>query len=157
MTADLFSIFDEPLVLLLLSSLEILNTKYYSEDVTAMRVALYCRVSTSDQKVDAQLDGLREYARARGFEVVHEYLDEGISGAKARRPGLDQMLEAAHRRRFDGIVVWRLDRIARSVKNGPEPSLYVDGRPESKPAEPSGGGGRSKRSRGKKSRGRRSR
>lgn len=82
-----------------------------------MRVAIYVRVSTTEQTVAPQLDGLQQYAEARGFTVVHEYTDEGVSGARASRPGLDGMLEDAHRRRFDGILVWRLDRIARSVKN----------------------------------------
>ncbi len=49
-----------------------------------MRVALYARCSTSGQSVDLQLDGLRDYAKARGFDVVGEYLDEAVSGAKAR-------------------------------------------------------------------------
>jgi site-specific DNA recombinase len=62
-----------------------------------MRVALYCRCSTLDQSVNLQLDGLRDYARARGLEVVGEYIDEGVSGAKATRPALDR-LQAAQRR-----------------------------------------------------------
>ncbi len=53
-----------------------------------MRVALYCRCSTLDQSVDLQLDGLRDYAKARGFAVVEEYVDEGVSGARARRPAV---------------------------------------------------------------------
>ncbi|MEE8550354.1 MAG: recombinase family protein [Gemmatimonadota bacterium] len=80
-----------------------------------MRVALYARCSTADQSVDLQLDGLRDYAKVRGFEVVEEYLDEAQSGATARRPGLDQLLDDAHRRRFDAVVVWKLDRLGRSL------------------------------------------
>lgn len=81
-----------------------------------MRAALYCRCSTLDQSVDLQLDGLRDYAKARGFTVVEEYLDEGVSGARACRPALDQLLADAYRRRFDGVLIWRLDRLARSVR-----------------------------------------
>ena len=82
-----------------------------------MRVALYARCSTADQNVDLQLDGLRDYARTRSFTVVEEYIDEGVSGAKARRPALDQLLADAHRRRFDGVLIWKLDRLARSVRH----------------------------------------
>ena len=82
-----------------------------------MRVALYARCSTSDQSVDLQLDGLRDYAKARGFTVVEEYLDEAVSGAKARRPALDRLLADAHRRRFDAVVVWKLDRLGRSLSH----------------------------------------
>ena len=82
-----------------------------------MRVALYARCSTADQSVDLQLDGLRDYARMRGFTLVEEYVDEGISGARSRRPALDQLLAAAHRRRFDGVLIWKLDRLARSVRH----------------------------------------
>ena len=82
-----------------------------------MRVALYARCSTRDQTLDIQLDGLRDYAEARDFEMVGEYLDEGISGAKARRPELDRLLADAHRRRFDAVLVWKLDRLGRSLSH----------------------------------------
>lgn len=79
------------------------------------RVALYARVSTADQSSAPQLDALRGYAESRGFEVIEEYVDAGISGAKARRPALDRLLADARRRRFDALAVVKLDRIARSV------------------------------------------
>ena len=82
-----------------------------------MRVAIYARVSTSDQNPQLQLDELREYAAARGLEVVQTYLDHGISGAKDRRPALDRLMRGAHRRRFDAVLVWKLDRLARSVRH----------------------------------------
>ena len=82
-----------------------------------MRVALYARCSTSDQSVDLQLDSLRDYAKARSFTVVEEYVDEGVSGAKVRRPALDQLLKDAHRRRFDAVAVWKLDRLGRSLSH----------------------------------------
>ncbi len=81
------------------------------------RVALYARVSTSEQTVDPQLDALREYARARGLEAAEEFVDQGISGAKDKRPALDRLLKDAHRRRFDLVACVKLDRLARSVRH----------------------------------------
>ena len=82
-----------------------------------MRLAIYARVSTSDQDPQLQLDELQQYAAARGLEVVQTYLDHGISGAKDRRPALDRLMRGAHRRRFDAVLVWKLDRLARSVRH----------------------------------------
>ena len=79
------------------------------------RVALYVRVSTQDQHPDCQLDPLRTYAKARGLEVGGEYVDHGVSGAKARRPALDRMLADARRRRFDAVACVKLDRLGRSL------------------------------------------
>ena len=81
------------------------------------RLALYARVSTLDQHPEVQLEPLREYARARGFQVVEEYVDHGVSGAKARRPGLDRLTADAGRRRFDVVACVKLDRLARSVRH----------------------------------------
>jgi DNA invertase Pin-like site-specific DNA recombinase len=80
------------------------------------RAALYMRVSTLDQHPETQLYDLRELAKQRGFQIVQEYTDR-ISGAKARRPGLDQMLKDARQRQFDVVLVWAGDRIARSVRH----------------------------------------
>jgi DNA invertase Pin-like site-specific DNA recombinase len=80
------------------------------------RAVLYARVSTFDQQPETQLLDLRRLAEQRGFEIIHEYTDR-ISGAKARRPALDQMLAAAHRREFDVVLVWAADRLARSVRH----------------------------------------
>ena len=80
------------------------------------RAALYMRVSTVDQHPETQLLDLRQMAAQRGLEIVQEYTDR-ISGAKARRPGLDQMMGDARRGQFDVVVVWASDRIARSVKH----------------------------------------
>ena len=82
-----------------------------------MRAVIYARVSTLDQSVDLQLHALREYAEARGLEVVGEYLDEGVSGAKTKRPALDRMMTDAHRRAFDVVLVWKLDRLGRSLSH----------------------------------------
>lgn len=80
------------------------------------RAVLYSRVSTLDQNPETQLLDLRRLAEQRGFAVTHEYTDK-ISGAKAKRPALDQMLAAAHRREFDIVLVWAADRLARSVRH----------------------------------------
>jgi DNA invertase Pin-like site-specific DNA recombinase len=80
-----------------------------------LRVALYARVSTSDQSTDLQRDEAVRLIASRGWELVETYEDSGVSGTRAGRPGLDAMLAAARRRRFDAIVVWRADRLFRSV------------------------------------------
>jgi DNA invertase Pin-like site-specific DNA recombinase len=81
------------------------------------RAVLYTRVSTPDQHVETQLYDLRKLAAQRGFEVVREYCDRGISGSKAHRPGLDAMMADAQRREFSVVLVAAFDRIARSTKN----------------------------------------
>jgi DNA invertase Pin-like site-specific DNA recombinase len=80
------------------------------------RAALYRRVSTLDQHHEAQLYDLRQMAEQRGYQIVESYTDT-ISGAKARRPGLDAMMRDARRGQFDVVLVWASDRIARSVKH----------------------------------------
>jgi DNA invertase Pin-like site-specific DNA recombinase len=81
------------------------------------RAAMYVRVSTDKQTVENQLRELRQIAERRGWEVVEEYHDAGISGAKGRndRPGLDRMLKDAQRRRFDVVMAWAIDRLGRSL------------------------------------------
>ncbi len=90
-----------------------------NQTITAapLRVAIYARVSTVQhgQSPEVQLAELREHAQRRGWEIFAEYIDEGISGAKERRPALDRLMADAHRRRFDVVLVWRFDRFARSV------------------------------------------
>jgi DNA invertase Pin-like site-specific DNA recombinase len=80
------------------------------------RVVLYLRVSTVDQHPETQLYDLRQMAAQRGYQIVQEYTDR-ISGVKARRPGLDDLMRDARRGRFDVVLVWASDRIARSVKH----------------------------------------
>ena len=81
------------------------------------RLALYLRVSTLDQHPETQLYDLRQMAAQRGYyQIVEEYTDM-ISGAKARRPGLDALMQDARRGRFDVVLVWACDRIARSTKH----------------------------------------
>ena len=81
------------------------------------RAALYCRVSTIDQHPETQLIDLRQFAANKGFQIVGEYTDHGYCGARARRPGLDRMMDDARRHRFDVVVVWSCDRLARSTKH----------------------------------------
>jgi len=81
-----------------------------------MRAAIYARVSTFDQEPENQLAEVRRYVAARGW-TAEEYVDRGISGAKDRRPALDRLLIDARRRRFDVVVVWRLDRLGRNLRH----------------------------------------
>jgi len=82
------------------------------------RAVLYSRVSTTNgQDPEMQSREIREYCQRRGWPLVGEYVDTGISGAKERRPQLDRLVADAHKRRFDVVVVWRFDRFARSVSH----------------------------------------
>jgi len=80
------------------------------------RAALYCRISTGEQHLETQLLDLRELAKQRGYEIVHEYTDV-VSGTKSKRPGLDQLLADARRHRFDLVLIAAFDRVARNVRH----------------------------------------
>ena len=80
-----------------------------------MTVAIYARVSTSDQSCEMQLRELSQYVQKRGWEVFEEYVDTGFSGAASSRPQLDRLLADARLRRFEAVLVWKLDRWGRSV------------------------------------------
>lgn len=83
-----------------------------------VRVAMYARVSTlNGQDPQMQLHELLDYAERRGWTVVGEYVDTGISGAKDSRPELNRLMADAHKRRFDIVCVWKFDRFARSVSH----------------------------------------
>jgi DNA invertase Pin-like site-specific DNA recombinase len=83
-----------------------------------MRVALYARVSTlNGQHPEMQLGELTEYASRRGWKVVGHYVDEGVSGSKESRPALNPLMGDAHRRQFDIVLVWKIDRFGRSLKH----------------------------------------
>jgi DNA invertase Pin-like site-specific DNA recombinase len=83
-----------------------------------MRVALYARVSTQNgQHPEMQLAELREYAARRKWVVAGEYVDEGVSGSKESRPALNSLMADAHRRRFDIVACWKVDRFGRSLKH----------------------------------------
>jgi DNA invertase Pin-like site-specific DNA recombinase len=85
-------------------------------EILQQQSAIYCRVSTlTNQNVEMQIRDLRELAARRGFEVVREYCDEGISGAKNSRPALNEMLVDARRGKFRVLLVWKLDRLGRSL------------------------------------------
>jgi DNA invertase Pin-like site-specific DNA recombinase len=84
-----------------------------------MRAAVYARISTSNngQSPEMQLRDFSEYCDRRGWAVAGEYVDVGISGTKEKRPELDRLMADAHRRKFDAVVVWSFDRMARSVSH----------------------------------------
>jgi DNA invertase Pin-like site-specific DNA recombinase len=81
------------------------------------RAAIYARVSTQNgQNPEMQLKELREYCARRGWEIVREYVDKGISGAKEHRPALDALLVDCQKRSVDAVIVYRYDRFARSLR-----------------------------------------
>jgi DNA invertase Pin-like site-specific DNA recombinase len=83
-----------------------------------MKAAIYARVSTSaNQSVEMQLRDLRQLAQQRGFEIVAEFCDEGFSGSSDSRPQLDRMLADAQKGKFSAILIWRLDRLGRSLQH----------------------------------------
>ena len=83
------------------------------------KVCLYCRVSTIHQTSENQLRELRAVARRMGYEIVSEFIDNGISGAKSRkdRPALDEMMKLATQRKFDMVMCWSIDRLGRSLQH----------------------------------------
>jgi DNA invertase Pin-like site-specific DNA recombinase len=80
------------------------------------RAALYVRVSTGEQHTGAQETALRDYIENRGWVLHKVYKDNGVSGARASRPALDELLRDSRRRAFDVVLVWRFDRFARSLR-----------------------------------------
>lgn len=84
-----------------------------------MKIAIYARVSTLNkgQDVDMQLAELRQFCAAKGLTIAHEYVDRGISGSKSSRPQLNRLMEHATAKRFDAVLVWKLDRFGRSVRH----------------------------------------
>jgi len=96
------------------------NNSTFSQgpDHPIIRVALYARVSTlNNQDPEMQLAELREYAGRRGWQIVEEFTDQGVSGCKESRPALNRLMSDACRRRFDAILVWKIDRFGRSLKH----------------------------------------
>lgn len=81
------------------------------------RIAIYLRVSTSHQTTDLQENDLIDYASQRKFQIYKIYSDIGISGAKEKRPSLDQLMNDARKRLFEVVLVWKFDRFARSTKH----------------------------------------
>jgi DNA invertase Pin-like site-specific DNA recombinase len=81
------------------------------------KCVLYARVSTPEQRVETQLCDLRKFAEQRGYEVVAEHIDIGVSGTKSRRPGLDALMKDARKKKFNVVCVAAFDRMARSTKH----------------------------------------
>jgi len=81
-----------------------------------MKVAIYLRVSTKEQTVSQQRKALKDYAKMRGWTVAYEISDEGMSAKKTDRPGYLEVLELARKRRVDGVLVFKFDRWARSLR-----------------------------------------
>jgi DNA invertase Pin-like site-specific DNA recombinase len=79
-----------------------------------VRAAIYTRVSTADQNAQFQVRELRDYATRQGWEITETYQDV-ISGAKGSRPGLNRLMEDAAARKFEVLLVWKLDRFGRSL------------------------------------------
>jgi DNA invertase Pin-like site-specific DNA recombinase len=84
-----------------------------------VRVAIYARVSTANNGQDPtmQTRELREYAHRRDWQIVREYVDRGVSGAKDCRLALNELLADVHQRRCDVVLVWKLDRLGRSLRH----------------------------------------
>ena len=83
------------------------------------RAAIYARVSTDGQSTENQLRELRAVAQRSGWEIVHEYIENGVSGAKGRdqRPEFDAMCKSAVRKEFDVVLAWSVDRLGRSLQH----------------------------------------
>lgn len=83
------------------------------------KIAIYARVSTDKQTCENQLIELRAVAARSDYEIVSEFIDEGISGIKSRqdRPALNALMKAATQRKFDLVMVWSIDRLGRSLQH----------------------------------------
>jgi len=79
--------------------------------------AIYARVSTDKQKAEMQVVELKEFVKRRGFSLGEVYIDQGYTGGNIQRPAFGKMMEDAHKRSFDVLVVWKLDRLSRSLKD----------------------------------------
>lgn len=80
-----------------------------------MSVAIYARVSTSDQNPTMQVEELKAHCEARFWSVFDYYIDEGVSGGAKSRPALDRLMKDAQARKFNAVLVWKFDRFARSL------------------------------------------
>jgi DNA invertase Pin-like site-specific DNA recombinase len=81
------------------------------------RIAIYARVSTDRQSTESQLNTLREYIEKREWNLFKEYIDEGFTGSNTKRPAFKEMMADAKKRRFDVLLVYKLDRLSRSLKD----------------------------------------
>jgi putative DNA-invertase from lambdoid prophage Rac len=84
-----------------------------------MNIAIYARVSTNNkgQDVDMQLIDMRKSIESKGWGLFKEYVDRGVSGSKSSRPQLDKLMRDASEKKFDAVLVWKLDRFGRSVRH----------------------------------------
>ena len=80
-------------------------------------VAIYARVSTDKQKVDMQLNELRDFINRSGWKIYKEFVDEGYTGANTKRPAFTEMRHEARKRKFVILLVWKLDHLSRSLKD----------------------------------------
>ena len=80
-------------------------------------VAIYARVSTDKQAVDMQLSELRDFVKRSNWKIYKEYIDQGYTGANTKRPAFTDMMNLARKRKFDILLVWKLDRLSRSLKD----------------------------------------
>jgi len=85
--------------------------------MTGKSVAIYARVSTDRQSTESQLNALREYAGKRAWAISKEYIDEGYTGSNTKRPAFTAMMADAKKRKFDVLLVYKLDRLSRSLKD----------------------------------------
>ena len=85
------------------------------EEASPRRIAAYARVSTSQQTADLQICAIRDYARRRNWPEPEFFVDEGVSGSRQQRPSLDRLLAAARGRHIDVLIIWKLDRLGRSL------------------------------------------
>lgn len=81
-----------------------------------MKVAIYVRVSKDDQHPENQIYELEEFAKDRNFDVYYTYVDK-ISGSKDSRPALNELMMDARERKFNAVLVWKLDRLGRSLQH----------------------------------------
>lgn len=81
-----------------------------------IKAAIYARVSTGRQDIDLQLAALRQHAHLAGYKVTKEYVDHA-SGKSTQRPAFKEMMQDARKRRFKVLLVWKLDRLGRSLKD----------------------------------------
>lgn len=82
-----------------------------------MKVSFYARVSTNSQEVDLQLLEIEELMKQKNYNLVDKYIEKGVSGAKTRRPELDRLIQDAKEHKFEILIIWRLDRLGRSLSH----------------------------------------
>lgn len=94
-----------------------MNLKNYGlNNGESMKVAIYCRVSKQDQHPENQMLALKQFAKDRNYDVYHIYVDS-ISGSKDSRPALNELMMGARSKKFNAVVVWKLDRLGRSLQH----------------------------------------